>query len=252
MSIYNRKYKELIADLGTSLISAIAPHDFEYYMISLELVDSEDRTIDYFTFPVLPQSIQKTEPKRTNIRQSASGITVLTDTGFTPQHITIKGNFGKSFKLLINAKSTNEACTAYSISGGRYDLIQSQSKTLGTNISALGFDAAVKTGFGALNILRAIISKSNGIDKTGRPFKLIFYNMALGESYLVVVPQNGLVVEQNMTNNGIWSYNLTLTIVSPLMNARGNVEKSNLTNLLSSSVQKAANTVVMDLLNKVL
>lgn len=252
MSIYNRKYKELLADLGSSLMSAIAPHDFEYYMVALELTDSDNRTIDYFTFPILPQSIQKTEPKRTNVKQSASGITVLTDTGFTPQQITLKGNFGKSFKLLINAKDTDTACVAYSISGGRYDLIQSQSKTLGTNISALGFDASVKTGFGALNILRAIISKSNGIDDKGRPFKLIFYNMALGESYLVVVPQNGLVIEQNMTSNGIWSYNLSLTIVSPLMNARGDVEKSNLRNLLSSSVQKAANTVAMDIINKIL
>lgn len=252
MSIYNRKYKELLADLGSSLISAIAPHDFEYYMVALELTDSNNRTIDYFTFPILPQSIQKTEPKRTNVKQSSSGITVLTDTGFAPQQINLRGNFGKSFKLLMNAKQTDEACVAYSISSGRYDLIQSQSKTLGTNISALGFDVSVKTGFGAINILRAIISKSNGVDKEGRPFKLIFYNMALGESYLVVVPQNGITIEQNLSRNGIWSYNLPLTIISPLMNARGDVEKSNLKSLLSSSVQKAANTVALDIINKVL
>lgn len=252
MSIYNRKYKELLLDLGSSMVSAIAPHDFEYYMVALELTDSDNRTIDYFTFPILPQSIQKTEPKRTNVKQSANGITVLTDTSFAAQQINMRGDFGKSFKILINAKDTDSACVAYSISGGRYDLIQAQSKTLGTNISALGFDVAVKTGYGALNILRAIIAKSNGIDSKGRPFKLIFYNMALGESYLVVVPPNGLVVEQNMSKNGIWSYNLPLTIISPLMNARGDVKKSNLKNLLSSSVQKSANTVAMDIINKIL
>ena len=145
----NRQYTNLVRSIGQAALSSLSPHDFEYYMVALELTDGSGRTIDYFSFPVLPTSIQKTEPKRTNIKQSNTGITVLS--------------------------------------------------------------------FGAMNLLRAIIAKSNGIDDQGLPFRLYFYNMALGESYLVTVPSNGLTLNTDADNsNTLWNYNLTLTAIAPL------------------------------------
>lgn len=58
--------------------------------------------------------------------------------------------------------------------------------------------------------------KSNGVDKDGLPFRLYFYNMALGESYLVVVPPTGLVLNQSLQRNMIWEYSLTMTAIAPL------------------------------------
>ena len=211
----NRQYTNLVRSIGQAALSSLSPHDFEYYMVALELTDGSGRTIDYFSFPVLPASIQKTEPKRTNIKQSNTGITVLSSTAFVPQQITIKGNFGRFFKLILSTKGPTGSAVAYSTSRGVYDLYQAKSKSLIVNYP--NFDVGVKSGFGAMNLLRAIIAKSNGIDDQGLPFRLYFYNMALGESYLVTVPSNGLTLNTDVDNsNTLWNYNLTLTAIAPL------------------------------------
>ena len=114
----NRQYINLVQQIGQAALSSLSPHDFEYYMMALELTDGSGRTIDYFAFPVLPTSIQKTEPKRTNIKQSNTGITVLNSTAFVPQQITIKGNFGKFFKIILQTKGPVGSAVAYSISNG--------------------------------------------------------------------------------------------------------------------------------------
>jgi len=71
----NRKYAELINTVGRSAMNALFPYDFEVYMMALELTDGNDNTIDYMSFPIMPESITKNEPKRTNIKNSASVIT---------------------------------------------------------------------------------------------------------------------------------------------------------------------------------
>ena len=65
-------------------------------------------------------------------------------------------------------------------------------------------------------MLQAILDKSVGTDDNGKPFRLIFYNLAFGESYQVVVPPNGVRFYQDMSNNMIWCYDLRFTIVAPL------------------------------------
>ena len=211
----NRQYINLVQQIGQAALSSLSPHDFEYYMMALELTDGSGRTIDYFAFPVLPTSIQKTEPKRTNIKQSNTGITVLNSTAFVPQQITIKGNFGKFFKIILQTKGPVGSAVAYSISNGVYDLYQAKTKSL--VVKYPNFDVGIKSGYGAINILRAIIAKSNGIDDQGLPFRLYFYNMALGESYLVTVPSNGLVLDTNAdASNTVWNYSLNLTVIAPL------------------------------------
>ncbi len=84
------------------------------------------------------------------------------------------------------------------------------------SLKSASFDPSVKNGYGCTKILQAIISKSNGVDKDGLPFRLYFYNMALGESYLVVVPPTGLVLNQSLQRNMIWEYSLTMTAIAPL------------------------------------
>ena len=63
--------------VGAQAVAAMYPNDFEWYMVALELTDSQDNTIDYIAFPITPDSITKTEPTRTNVKKSLSGITVL-------------------------------------------------------------------------------------------------------------------------------------------------------------------------------
>lgn len=78
------------------------------------------------------------------------------------------------------------------------------------------FDISVKTGFGASRILKAIISKSNGVDNDGKPFRLYFYNMAFGENYLVTIPPSGAEFSMNLQKNMIWEYNINMTVIAPL------------------------------------
>ena len=117
--------------------------------------------------------------------------------------------------MILSTKGPTGSAVAYSTSRGVYDLYQAKSKSLIVNYP--NFDVGVKSGFGAMNLLRAIIAKSNGIDDQGLPFRLYFYNMALGESYLVTVPSNGLTLNTDADNsNTLWNYNLTLTAIAPL------------------------------------
>ena len=82
------------------------------------------------------------------------------------------------------------------------------------NLGSFGF--SIKTGYGVLKMLQSMVDKSSGVDDQGRPFKLFFYNMALGESYQVVVPPNGIRYSQDVSKNMIWYYDLRFTIVAPL------------------------------------
>ena len=244
----NRQYTNLVNQIGQAAFRGRSPHDFEYYMVALELTDGSGNTIDYFAFPILPSSIQKTEPKRTNIKQSNTGITVLSSTAFTPQQITLKGNFGRFFKIILQTKGPVGSAVAYSTSNGVYDLYQAKSKSL--VVSYPNFDVGVKSGYGAINLLRAIIAKSNGVDDQGLPFRLYFYNMALGESFLVTVPASGLTLDTNAgESNTMWNYSLTLTAIAPLsLVLSKEAYKGSLKNTLKTgTIQKGANVLANSL-----
>ena len=89
------KFNGLLGSLGRAALSASYPSDIEYYLCAFELVNSTG-TEGYFVFPIQPSAIQKSEPTRTNVKKSMSGITVLRNSSFIPQEINIKGNFGNN------------------------------------------------------------------------------------------------------------------------------------------------------------
>lgn len=233
----------LIRSIGKSALSALYPNDFEVYICSLELVNSKGDTIDFFTFPISPESISKTEPKKTQIRQTAGGTTVLTSTVYVPEEINIRGNFGRNFKILLSL-GTSLSGAAFSLSAGKYAL----SQIMGKNTSALKtppFDLGIKSGFGCIRMLKGIISKSNGVDENGLPFNLYFYNLAFGESYLVTIPPSGITFSQNMAKNMIWEYNLNMTAIAPLEAVIGTTAaKSSIRKLLAAdAIQKGISAV---------
>lgn len=219
------------------------PNDFEVYMCSLELTDSNDNTIDVFTFPIMPENIDKTEPKRTTIVNTAGGVTVLTSPVFMPQSISIKGNFGSTFKILLSGSdSVSLTGAAFSIAAGKRSLYQLQGKNT-SSLNMPSFNAGIKTGYGCIKILQSIIDKSNGVDSLGLPMKLFFYNMALGESYLVTIPPRGVTFSQNVQKNMVWEYDLEMTVIAPLEAVLGAGKvKSSLTKLCASNaIQKGIN-----------
>lgn len=194
------------------------PRDFEVYMCGIELTDFDGNTIDYFIFPVTPNSINKVENDRISYYRTFGGITILNADSFTPSQLTIQGNFGRNFKLLLSTKQEaleNFKALRFSASSGVYraDDVNSQftqkSPTLIPNI---------KTGFGCIKILQSIINKARGNDN-GKPFRLYFYNSMLSEAYLVIPTKNPLQLNQDInSSNMMWNYTLNLEIISPLDN----------------------------------
>lgn len=245
----NTQYTNLVSSIGKGALSAIFPKDFEAYIMAIELTDSLNNTIDYFAFPILPESITKSEPKRTNIKKSSSGVTVLTSNSYVPEEISIKGNFGRSFKFTLLPSLPSIAGFAFSTGSGKYDLLSTKSPAAG--ITPATFMVGIKSGYGAHSMLRAIINKSNGVDATGKPFRLYFYNMAMGESYIVTVPPQGFVSSQNREKNMIWDYSLTLQTIAPLSALLASRKKGSLLKLLAfNAIQKSVNVVANDVSNQ--
>lgn len=228
----------MIKTAGRAALSTLYPDDFEFYMCAIELTTIDGDTIDYFTFPVTPSSITKTDNKRTSIQNTAGGIVALTSPTFVPQNISIRGTFGRIFKILIQTEATG-AGVAFSLSSGIKTLQQLSKKA--SALKTPSFDASVKTGYGALKILQGIIAKSNGIDDKGRPFRLFFYNLALGESYLVVIPPNGITFSQNEQRNMVWDYNLNMIAVAPLESVKNTSGGSLVKKTATAVVQKTVN-----------
>lgn len=208
---------QLVKNIGLQAIATAMPHEFEWYMVALELATADNKTIDYLTFPIMPNSLSKVEQNRTSIKKSLSGVTVLQNSALPLGEIVLQGNFGRGFKNLVGVNNdVSIGAMAYSMKAGKYDLYSLQEGSGNKIPKVKTFNTAVKTGYGVVKMLQAMLSKSVGHDNQGRPFRLFFYNMAFGESYQVVVPSNGMRFYQDLSNNMIWNYDLRLTIVAPL------------------------------------
>lgn len=137
---------------------------------------------------------------------------------------------------------------------------------VGLNFSKLSaktptFDATVKTGYGAIKILQRICNESSKLDWRGNPRRLYFYNLALSEQYLCIVPNGGLTLSQTYESNMIWNYSLNLSILANLedLKSEAEIKQSASVLLQSSAIQKGVTGLVKDLstftrggLNKIL
>ena len=247
-----RRLSSLVGDIGRANVHALYPRDFEYYLVSLELVlqgDSGEETIDYFVFPVMPSSMTKSENNRVNIKKTSSANVIINSKHFVPHDLTIKGDFGRGFKLLMQPQgddSISFRSLRFSNQSGSVkatDLDEEKQK-----VKRAEFSKSIKTGYGCIKILQSIIDKAKGVDDKGNPLKLYFYNPALGESYLVVPTPNALVLSQDDANNNmIWAYTLNLTIVAEVQGTRDTTIKSSLSDIVSvGAIQKAVNSLAKD------
>lgn len=199
------KYRDLKTKLGGALLNALFPNEFEFYLVSLELVDSSDKSVILFVFPITPADLQETFTPITNIKKSLGGITVLKNHTFTPREISIRGNFGRELKLLVG--HVNFDFNAF---------VFHQSKFFdGVDINK--FSNRIKTGYGCVKVLENIIKLSQQMDDKGNPYKLYFYNPIFGNSYIVeVISFSHQQSIQNQQMNMIPNYNLVLKGIMPL------------------------------------
>ena len=215
---FQRRIHNQLLSVGKEGLNALFPRDFELYLVSLELVYSDGDTIDFFTFPITPKSINKSEIERTTIRKTLKATTVIQSDSFVPQDLSIAGNFGRNIKFLLPNifGIPSSRALAFSIDAGIYGSEDVNAK-VATKVPT--YNSQVKTGYGCIKILQSIISKAKSHDN-GKPFKLYFYNPALGESYLVVPTKNPLTINQTEQTNMVWGYNLNLKIIADLTKIR--------------------------------
>lgn len=224
------RFRNSQASLGKRALNALYPNDVELYIFAFEVVNSDKETEEYFVFPINPSSISEQQNPIQSIKKTAGGITVLSTTTFAPTDITVQGNFGRNFKILLGQEVVSFTALDFS-----------NKKTKEATI-AQEFDAKIKSGYGCTKILERIIKKSNTLDSKGRPYALYFYNLALGNSYLVKV--TGLNFYQNQESNMIWNYNFTIKSLLPIEDITDKTQKS-LTQTLSanSAIQNVVNNV---------
>lgn len=233
-------FYNLLSNVGGAAVHSQYPNDFEYYMVGLELVKYNGITIDMLIFPVLPNQIRRSEHTMTNVKRTMGGVSVTKTSSFIPIDFSLNGNFGRKFKILTQSDIVIDfQALNYSL---KYHTTQrdyvSQEKMSGSKFSKPAFNYAVKTGYGVTKILEAIVNKSRGsIDN--KPNRLIFYNLAFGESYLVEVID--FDINQGVESNMIWNYSLSMKAVSPLEMVEWRRERSLKSVLASSVVQKEVN-----------
>ena len=213
--------------IGKSGVSSLFPNDIELYFFALELV-SNGKILEYFVFPVNPQSIKESNTPLMNVKRTAGGITTLSTQTFVPTDITFSGNFGRNFKFLVNSQLISFSSLSFG------DL----SNITANNISQQ-FSPTIKSGYGCMKILERIVNKANQINKeTGQPSQLYLYNLALGNNYLVK-PVN-VTFSQDLNSNMIWNYTLSLKSLARIEDIT-NTNQNTLTAQLSANaiVQKA-------------
>lgn len=222
------KYNRMVSAIGKSALATLHPNDFEVYLMALELIDSDGNTVDSLSFPVMPNHIQKNHVSRINVKKSANGLVVLTSNSDAPSDITIRGDFGRSFKLMLQPNSE-------SVEGFAFRGIQ---------FNKPSFDVSVKTGYGAFKILQSLIERVTELDDRGYPHRLILYNMALGEIYICVPSPNAVMFHQIQDRNMIWQYAITFTILGNLYDVKTAEKRNASTELLKTSIMQNAVNIV--------
>lgn len=202
-----QRAKSLGFNAAATLMSTLYPVDFEAYQISFELCNSEGKTLDYFSFPIMPSELSIKEDIPVKVENTFGGVNSISSNVFVPKDISLNGNFGRQFKILVR----NQFVIPFA-----HKVIQERDYGVGgQQRKELEVSNMLKSGYGCVKVLQSIINRSVEVDSdSGECNKLYFYNMAYGESYLVKpISFRGY---QNISNNGIWSYDLSLKAVCPL------------------------------------
>jgi len=224
--------KQLLANIGRAGLAAKYPNDFEYYAITLELVNSKGKTVEFLTFPVNPKSIDYNSQPLTNVKQTLGGVTVLDSESFVPRKYVITGTFGRKFRLLLSDMSRTQSAKGYF----------SDDKSVKTNV----FNAKFKTGYGSIKVLESIKEKSTKLDDYGQPHLLFLYNPSLNHNYLVKINAFQLRQDESQSNM-MWHYTLNMTTIAPIdriiLENKKSLKTATSMRVLNQSINQLTNSI---------
>lgn len=236
-------YRDGLVNVGKSALHALYPNDFPLYFLAMEVVDSRGNTVNYLAWPILPEEIKESHVEITSIKKTISSVNVVKNPTFVPRNISIKGNFGRNFKLLLNR---GIEFAGFGISGGQ--LVNNNS--LDGNVIPQ-FSSIAKTGYGCIKIIEAMKETSKKLDAYKKPHSLYLYNPILGNNYQVEFSTGNSFnhMQNNKQNNMIPAYDIQLTAVAPLnglFSRTANLESA-IKNLSIGVLQKGANAIASDI-----
>lgn len=229
----------LVKQVGKATLNTMYPKEFEVYMCALELVDETEATLKYFIFPVMPSNIEENKPEITNIKKTLAGVVSLSNPTFIPGDISLSGSFGRKFRVLLG-QTVTDITSSFTTTKGKMSF-----GSAARGVSQL-FSDNVKTGYGCYKVLEDIIAESKIVDENGIR-RLYFYNLALGNNYLV--KPLGLKASMSEENNMIWNYVLSMKTIAPLDSIRtakqnlGKRFRLNATGYLQHQVQDTVNVL---------
>lgn len=226
--VSTNKFNRLSKSMSRSMLSVLYPNDFEVYLMALELVDSEGNTVDSISFPVMPSHIQKTEHTRISVKKAANSLVVLSSNSKAPSEIIIRGDFGRGLKLMLHPN--RDAVEGYAFRG--------------LSFQSPEFEVGVKTGYGAFKLMQSIINRCTQLDSKGNPYRLILYNMAIGEIYIVVPTPTGIMLSQTQDRNMIWTYSITFTILGNVYDIGSQKRRDSSSQLMAASIMQNAVNIV--------
>lgn len=215
---------------GKALANSIFPNEFEYYAVTLELVDSEDQTVDFLTFPVTPNAIDYSYNSIVNVKKNMGGVTAIDSSTFVPSKYNMSGSFGRNLKILVGRDVTHQDSTQQ----GNFGI------DTALQITSSILNSKIKSGYGTIKVLEAIVKKSSQLDAYNRPHRLYLYNPALGHSFLVKVMSWRANQDYN-SSNMVWQYDLQMITILPLESVSQENENSLASLTVMPFLQRGAN-----------
>ena len=142
LNSFTENAKSALVTMGRAALHSLSPDNFEYYLCSLELLDSSGDTKGFISFSVMPNNISETKNQIATISKTNSGIVSVFNSTFVPRDISIQGTFGRKLRLLLGMKET-ENVSVIPFFGGNF----------ATNSN----DVLIKTGYGMTKMLKNMI-----------------------------------------------------------------------------------------------
>lgn len=201
---------DLTIDLGRAGLHYAFPNDFEYYAISFEIVNTLGESVAYFGFPIMPNSLNISISNAIDISQTSAGVESIINPSFIPFDVTGLGTFGRALRLV----NYQQAGIGLRLSKEFFSSKLQNIKNI-VNGEGANFSNFVKTGYGLCKVLEGIFALGSAVDREGRPYVAIMYNLSLNHNYIVEL-LNVSFSQDVSTNNAMWNYNFSVKATAPL------------------------------------
>lgn len=220
-----QEVQELLRTVGRSGLNRLYPNDFEYYAIAFEVVNSKFETQAYLLFPIMPDSMTKSENNPITVEKTMSGVHSIVNPTFVPYDTTLIGTFGSKLRVVSTTSNGSDNIGVFGkLSKSTYkNFIKNAKGAL--QGKELKFSDIFKTGYGVCKALEAMSALSATLDEYGKPHIAIMYDLSFNDITIVEILAYNFSQDIG-SNNGFYRYNLAVKHVAPLLSINSDKRKT--------------------------